>query len=393
MRKRTPTNTSEGIKNIIANQLRDDEERLNVRYFTDFIFDPTDPIDVGIAGLAATGVGLPAAAIAKVGNTGRKIGKGVASLLPEARDNAIKNYFKYYLGRELYEAPELIEEVSKMREGGLIQDIKSILDPTDIQTQIAQLETDKAAAPTRREQREIQNKINALNKDLQKTSKPKVESQADKRGRISDKEEEDESTVIPPVTPPVNLAGDGDDSDKLGRDEANRRLGILGDPAFQRALIAGGAAMMKPTEGLGRSFLGLGEFGEAFSDSLSKSEAQKSDVERLHEIRVRAAEAEGTKIPSFEETYALVLNQSSGQDAATFRDTLITATDYLRELTGLEDASVYDYTVDGKNLVEVLSETDGTASSIIDAIGPKDKLQLKAGKEEKGFFSRIFGGD
>ena len=151
--------------------------------------------------------------------------------------------------------------------------------------------------------------------------------------------------------------------------------------------------MMKPTEGLGRSFLGLGEFGEAFSDSLSKSEAQKSDVERLHEIRVRAAEAEGTKIPSFEETYALVLNQSSGQDAATFRDTLITATDYLRELTGLEDASVYDYTVDGKNLVEILSETDGTASSIIDAIGPKDKLQLKAGKEEQGFFSRIFGGD
>ena len=391
MRKRTPTNTSEGIKNIIANQLRDDEERLNVRYFTDFIFDPTDPIDVGIAGLAATGVGLPAAAIAKIGNTGRKIGKGVASLLPEARDNAIKNYFKYYLGRELYEAPELIEEVSRMREGGLIQDIKSILDPTDIQTQIAQLETDKAAAPTRREQREIQNKINALNKDLQKTSKPKVESQADKRGRISDKEEEEE--IKPPVTLAGNVDDDNDGDNDLGRNEANRRLGILGDPAFQRALIAGGAAMMKPTEGLGRSFLGLGEFGEAFSDSLSKSEAQKSDVERLHEIRVRAAEAEGTKIPSFEETYALVLNQSSGQDAATFRDTLITATDYLRELTGLEDANVYDYTVDGKNLVEILSETDGTASSIIDAIGPKDKLQLKAGKEEKGFFSRIFGGD
>lgn len=390
MRKRTPTNTSEGIKNIIANQLRDDEERLNVRDFTDFIFDPTDPIDVGIAGLAATGVGLPAAAIAKVGNTGRKIGKGVASLLPEARDNAIKNYFKYYLGRELYEAPELIEEVSKMREGGLIQDIKSILDPTDIQTQIAQLEIDKAAAPTRREQREIQNKINALNKDLQKTPTPKVESQAVKRGRISDKEEEE-------IKPLVTLTGNGDDNNDgdndPGKDEVNRRLGILGDPAFQRALIAGGAAMMKPTEGLGRSFLGLGEFGEAFSDSLSKSEAQKSDVERLHEIRVRAAEAEGTKIPSFEETYALVLNQSSGQDAATFRDTLITATDYLRELTGLEDANVYDYTVDGKNLVEILSETDGTASSIIDAIGPKDKLQLKAGKEEKGFFSRIFGGD
>jgi DNA-binding transcriptional MerR regulator len=393
MRKRTATNTSEGIKNIIANQLRDDEERLNVRDFTDFIFDPTDPIDVGIAGLAATGVGLPAAAIAKVGNTGRKIGKGVASLLPKARDNAIKNYFKYYLGRELYEAPELIEEVSRMREGGLIQDIKSILDPTDIQTQIAQLETDKAAAPTRREQREIQNKINALNKDLQKTSKPKVESQADKRGRISDKEEEDESTVIPPVT----LAGNGDDNNdgdnNLGRDEANRRLGILGDPAFQRALIAGGAAMMKPTEGLGRSFLGLGEFGEAFSDSLSKSEAQKSDVERLHEIRVRAAEAEGTKIPSFEETYALVLNQSGAQDASELNNTFIAAETLLQKTTNIKDPKIEDFEVDGEKLASVLARTDGSATAVADAVA---KAVYTPKEEEPGLGSRIsnfFSGD
>jgi DNA-binding transcriptional MerR regulator len=393
MRKRTPTNTSEGIKNIIANQLRDDEERLNVRDFTDFIFDPTDPIDVGIAGLAATGVGLPAAAIAKVGNTGRKIGKGVASLLPEARDNAIKNYFKYYLGRELYEAPELIEEVSRMREGGLIQDIKSILDPTDIQTQIAQLETDKAAAPTRREQREIQNKINALNKDLQKTSKPKVESQADKRGRISDKEEEDESTVTPPVTLAGNVDDDNDGDNDFGRDEANRRLGILNDPAFQRALIAGGAAMMKPTEGLGRSFLGLGEFGEAFSDSLSKSEAQKSDVERLHEIRVRAAEAEGTKIPSFEETYALVLNQSGAQDASELNNTFIAAETLLQKTTNIKDPKIEDFEVDGEKLASVLARTDGSAPAVADAVA---KAVYTPKEEEPGLGSRIsnfFSGD
>ena len=393
MRKRTPTNTSEGIKNIIANQLRDDEERLNVRDFTDFIFDPTDPIDVGIAGLAATGVGLPAAAIAKVGNTGRKIGKGVASLLPEARDNAIKNYFKYYLGRELYEAPELIEEVSRMREGGLIQDIKSILDPTDIQTQIAQLETDKAAAPTRREQREIQNKINALNKDLQKTSKPKVESQADKRGRISDKEEEDESTVTPPVTLAGNVDDDNDGDNDFGRDEANRRLGILNDPAFQRALIAGGAAMMKPTEGLGRSFLGLGEFGEAFSDSLSKSEAQKSDVERLHEIRVRAAEAEGTEIPSFEETYALVLNQSGAQDASELNNTFIAAETLLQKTTNIKDPKIEDFEVDGEKLASVLARTDGSAPAVADAVA---KAVYTPKEEEPGLGSRIsnfFSGD
>lgn len=391
MRKRTPTNTSEGIKNIIANQLRDDEERLNVRDFTDFIFDPTDPIDVGIAGLAATGVGLPAAAIAKVGNTGRKIGKGVASLLPEARDNAIKNYFKYYLGRELYEAPELIEEVSRMREGGLIQDIKSILDPTDIQTQIAQLETDKAAAPTRREQREIQKKINALNKDLQKTPKPKVESQADKRGRISDKEEEEE--IKPPVTLAGNVDDDNDGDNDFGRDEANRRLGILNDPAFQRALIAGGAAMMKPTEGLGRSFLGLGEFGEAFSDSLSKSEAQKSDVERLHEIRVRAAEAEGTKIPSFEETYALVLNQSGAQDASELNNTFIAAETLLQKTTNIKDPKIEDFEVDGEKLASVLARTDGSTPAVADAVA---KAVYTPKEEEPGLGSRIsnfFSGD
>ena len=40
--------------------------------------------------------------------------------MPEANDKAIKNYFKYYLGRELAEAPGLIkEEVQNMADGGV----------------------------------------------------------------------------------------------------------------------------------------------------------------------------------------------------------------------------------------------------------------------------------
>ncbi|BCV01701.1 MAG: hypothetical protein CM15mV44_0930 [uncultured marine virus] len=45
------------------------------------------------------------------------------------------------------------------------------------------------------------------------------------------------------------------------------------DPALARALIAGGAKMLQPTEGPVRSFLGLGEFGEGFSESLAASES------------------------------------------------------------------------------------------------------------------------
>ena len=110
----------EGLLELLREQLRKDDERLNVRDFTDFIFDPQDPVDLGIAGVAATGVGLPAAATAKLANSGRKIVRGIGSLLPKANDSAIKNYFKYYLGKELADGTELIkEEVQNMADGGV----------------------------------------------------------------------------------------------------------------------------------------------------------------------------------------------------------------------------------------------------------------------------------
>lgn len=61
--------------------MRDDPERLNVRDITDFIFDPTDPLDYAAAGIAATGLGLPAAAAMKTANTGRKVLRGIGTTL------------------------------------------------------------------------------------------------------------------------------------------------------------------------------------------------------------------------------------------------------------------------------------------------------------------------
>ena len=61
--------------------MRDDPERLNARDITDLIFDPNDPLDYAAAGMAATGVGLPAAAAMKTANTGRKVLGGIGATL------------------------------------------------------------------------------------------------------------------------------------------------------------------------------------------------------------------------------------------------------------------------------------------------------------------------
>ena len=60
--------------------LRDDPERLNVRDITDFVFDPTDPLDIAAAGAAATGLGIPAALGMKGLSTARKVKKGLGTL-------------------------------------------------------------------------------------------------------------------------------------------------------------------------------------------------------------------------------------------------------------------------------------------------------------------------
>ena len=70
------------------------------------------------------------------------------------------------------------------------------------------------------------------------------------------------------------------------------------DPALARALIAGGAKMLQPTEGPVRSFLGLGEFGEGFSESLAASEAGKPVEQKAYEAYVSSI-PEGETVPTF----------------------------------------------------------------------------------------------
>ncbi len=59
---------------------KDDPKRLNFRDVADFIFDPSDPLDYAAAGMAATGVGIPAAIGMKGLNTARKVKKGLGAL-------------------------------------------------------------------------------------------------------------------------------------------------------------------------------------------------------------------------------------------------------------------------------------------------------------------------
>ena len=70
------------------------------------------------------------------------------------------------------------------------------------------------------------------------------------------------------------------------------------DPALARALIAGGAKMLQPTEGPARSFLGLGEFGEGFSESLAKSQKLVNQLsKKLMKLMLKSSIPEGETVP------------------------------------------------------------------------------------------------
>ena len=96
---------------------------------------------------------------------------------------------------------EATQEVAMMEEGG---EVEANVKINELQAQITQLETEKAATSNRREQREIQNKINALKKqirELQKPAKTDVEGQAAKRGRTDETEgEKDEKETTTTTT-------------------------------------------------------------------------------------------------------------------------------------------------------------------------------------------------
>ena len=180
------------------------------------------------------------------------------------------------------------------------------------------------------------------------------------------------------------------------KNETNQRLAILNDPAFQRALIAGGAAMMQPTEGLGRSFLGLGEFGEAFAESLGESDARKTDIERLHDVRVKQAVAQNQEIPSFQSTIELAQGDSSGMDIEEFERARLSLATLIKEknpeFTKIELESFGIEQPDGsiKTANELLADSDGGPEALVQIAKGVDPIADK--EESKGIFG-FFGGD
>ena len=120
------------------------------------------------------------------------------------------------------------------------------------------------------------------------------------------------------------------------------------DPALARALIAGGAKMLQPTEGPVRSFLGLGEFGEGFSESLAASEAGKSDTQQLYETYLRSV-PEG-QAPLDIIRFADTLKQT-GDDRRQQRSDILA---YLQEnQEAPKDATLSDFIIEKERLAEI----------------------------------------
>ena len=148
------------------------------------------------------------------------------------------------------------------------------------------------------------------------------------------------------------------------------------DPALARALIAGGAKMLQPTEGPARSFLGLGEFGEGFSESLAQSEASKPVEQKAYEAYIDSI-PEGEPVP----TYADYLNYfTMKQDDRTNLES--------RVLQILRDR-FDDRKIDFSDIVLVDVETDpDTGVEKETQIGANEAL-LNAGVNYKEVLNRI----
>ena len=168
------------------------------------------------------------------------------------------------------------------------------------------------------------------------------------------------------------------------------------DPALARALIAGGSAMLRPTEGPVRSFLSLGEFGGAFADSLSKSDAAKTDLERLY-ATVVAQTPEGEEPPTVQE---FLLSQKGGSDNLTFLESqqnegyLLGALEKQFGSEDIEDYVVATKDASGKDIYTPLIEAvkEARTNDDFQNIYRKTILNPSAKKEKSGgFLSTLFG--
>ena len=372
---------SEGLRELLAAQLLkdNDDTKFNVRDFTDVLFDPEDPVDIGAAGVAATGVGVPAAAGIKTLNTGRKAANLLRALLVPTK--ASKNPTKE-VGRKvgnvvkLQVAGDVIPGVDGMAKGGL----------ADLPVQHAFFGGLKRFYEAGKE-----------GYKLYKKQKKKNKAEDKKDTKTDTKTDEEKPLLISPISDikkvrdaaAALLATEGARKTLRGAQRAGLYLGapaatyftgkaLLGedeeetppppppisapieepksfleklkdmDPALARALIAGGAKMLQPTEGPVRSFLGLGEFGEGFSESLAASEAGKSDTQQLYETYLRSV-PEG-QAPLDIIRFADTLKQTADDRRQDRSDILA----YLQEnQEAPKDATLSDFIIEKNKLAEI----------------------------------------
>ena len=271
-----------------------------------FLIDTSNPgsalMDLGILGLAATGVGAPIAAGLKFGTKAKKAKK----LIEEAKKSRKKRLTEAgtaEAGTSTGEIGGLIMGVDGMAKGGLadlpVQNAKvgKLIKDYFFNTKKIKSEMPTGqAGPFKIKGKEIDPSKFKSEKEIKSLNKMNVAeaglltSILGLMGGISatkdrsKKNEEEEEIILPKVDEPKKETF----LDKL-RDM---------DPALARALIAGGAKMLQPTEGPVRSFLGHGEFGEGFSESLAASEAGKPVEQKAYEAYV-ASIPEGQTVPTF----------------------------------------------------------------------------------------------
>ena len=253
-----------------------------------FLIDTSNPgsalLDLGILGLAATGVGAPIAAGLKVGTKTKKAKKLIEEA-KKARKRRLIEAGTADLGTSVGEG--VVMGVDGMAKGGLadlpvqkhvfgalIKAGKEIFTNPKIKNKLPK----DQAGPDQVVGREI-DPVMTGGTGLIGALATLISATKDRT-----KEEEEVIEQAAPVKEPEKETF----LDKL-RDM---------DPALARALIAGGAKMLQPTEGPVRSFLGLGEFGEGFSESLAASEAGKPVEQKAYEAYVSSI-PEGETVPTF----------------------------------------------------------------------------------------------
>ena len=382
---------SEGLRELLAAQLLkdNDDTKFNVRDFTDVLFDLEDPIDLTAAALTATGAGVPAAAGIKALNTKRKAANLLrAFLVPtKASKNPTKevgrkigNVVKFQVAGET--AADVIPGVDGMAVGGIaqLQDGGKLERVLGIIPALKKFVKGKKLFDKAKDAKKVSK--TDFPKDVVKSTKekPLLISPGSDLKKVRDAAEAILKSDLTRKTlrgaqrlglygGATGLAGytakkgydalfgeDAPEEKKGGEDfipEVKEPKSFLEklkdmDPALARALIAGGAKMLQPTEGPVRSFLGLGEFGEGFSESLAASEAGKSDTQQLYEAYL-ASVPEG-QAPLDIVRFANSLKQDS-DDLQNQENRLLT---YLQENTKSGDnLTLSDFAVEKTDLAEI----------------------------------------